>query len=242
MLAPRFRIVIWSLVATALVVGLGGCGRSNDGPGPDRPEVGCEPTGDLRADLGCSLRATGDSRADVVTNASTRLTVGSADWLSGWRVIRVEPRISPHALAFHLALSDVGVVRGLGAPAEVDRLARAAGVRIGDPVTAVAVGRLSVDVVLRGRSFGRVESVEDVPWLEPLSAGQQRTREHVRDVVRPPVARPAEAGWLVTVWTVDQPDPGRHELVRHELTIGGDGTVTEESKTVVTGLAVPTIY
>ena len=54
------------------------------------------------------------------------------------------------------------------------------------------------------------------------------------DRIGPAKAEQSSSGWTVEVWTISGAD-----LVRHETTIGTDGTVTDKTETVATDLPVP---
>ncbi|MCL2422725.1 MAG: hypothetical protein FWD11_02345 [Micrococcales bacterium] len=194
----------------------------------------------MREKLAASLAEVNTIEAEVVENPDTTLTPVEATWLSDWQVFDVQLMAVPHSYRFYAALSEKGTALILsGSPDSFVTMTRSAGVVVDDDSLATDVAVFYLDVT-RGfaRYSYRIDAVADIDWLPEPDADAQQQRADLEaeygDLVGPPAAEPAGAGWTVTVWMVDD-----RALVRHLLTVGADGAVEDRPEVVEADIPVP---
>jgi hypothetical protein len=210
------------------------------GTGPSSPRPTHDPEAAVRTQLADALRTTNPVNAGAVAQPTTRLDVVATDWLPGWQVVDVTVRSVPHPRRFSVGLSADGVTRHLsGKPQNFDAMLTDARIRVGAARTAVAVGETFLDSTRTFQRYSeRVEDLGRVEWNADLSPAERSARDRVLqtygDQVQAPRATPAGDGWTLTAWMVDG-----NTLVRHDLTIAANGTVTDAAEVVVRDLPVP---
>lgn len=195
---------------------------------------------DMRPRVADGLRELSGPKADLVAMEDTTLTPVDTDVVPGWTVIDVQNLAPPNPQRFFVGLADDGTVAYLtGDPDAFDRMVAAAGTTVDDAETATALANLRLDATREFTVFStRVESVDDIDWRPELDDAQAAERERIEqefgDVVAPAEATAEGDGWAVVSWTVTGQD-----LVRHDVTVGADGTVQDDPEVVATDLPVP---
>lgn len=233
------RQVTCLLVSALLALTLGGCGAD----GASDITTGTTRAGaDVRDRLAEGLATVSPHDAQLVKTSRTEVTPVEATWLRGWQVFDVLWSGPNHPVRFYAALSDDGTALMLtGSPESFSQMARSAQVVVDDATVAVEVGNLYLDVT---RDFyrwsERIDSMSDIEWRPDIDSDvamqQQRADLETQfgEIVQPPVARPSDSGWSVTIWmTYDR------SLVRHDLEIATDGAVHDSAEIVAADMPLP---
>jgi len=195
---------------------------------------------DVRTRLTQALRDDTTGLGDLVAQDDTTLTVLDTPWLDGWQVVDVLSRAGAHGARAYLALSDEGTVTVLtGRPeAFVDLLAEAS-VRVRDEATAVAVVDTYLDATRSFRRWSqRVATFDDVRLRPTLDDAAQATvdaaRTRLAAQIGPTSAQRRGDGFAVVAWVQDG-----DAVVRHDVDLTSDGTLTDHPSTQVSGLPAP---
>jgi hypothetical protein len=246
-LAPiRLAAVPAALGTAVLIAALSGC--TPQGPSsppssstsPSSSMTSAPDPGDVRGRLAAGLRDTSPANARLVSDAKTKLAPVSASWLTRWRIFDVTNQTPPHPRRIYAALSDDGRAVVLsGQPAAFSTMLTDAGVSVASAAVASEVAAVFLDSTRDFVAYAyRIDGVDDIRWRPTLTAEQQRARDGIvsayGDRVAPAEVKQASSGWTVSVWTVSDTD-----LVRHEVSIGADGSVTDKTETVASDLPVP---
>jgi len=195
---------------------------------------------DTRGRLAAGLQGSSPVNARLVSDPKTTLTPVEASWLPGWQVFDVQNQTPPHPRRVFAALSDAGEAVVLtGQPDSFSSMLKQAGVAVSSAEVAEQVAAVFLDSTRTYSTHSyRIADADDIRWLPTLTAEQQKTRDAVissyGDRIGPATAEQASSGWTVETWTIRGAD-----LVRHETTVGTDGTVTDKTETVATDLPVP---
>jgi len=195
---------------------------------------------DTRGRLAAGLQGSSPVNARLVSDPKTTLTPVEASWLTGWQIFDVQNQTPPHPRRVVAALSDAGEAVVLtGQPDAFSTMLKQAGVSVSSADVAAQVATVFLDSTRTYETLSyRVDDADDIRWLPTLTADQQKARDAVissyGDRIGPAKATQSSSGWTVEVWTISGAD-----LVRHETTIGTDGTVTDKTETVATDLPVP---
>jgi len=175
----------------------------------------------------------------MIGEPGTILTEVPLPWLSGWAVVDALNRTLAHPRRYFVALSDSGSAVVLtGQPSAFNDMVRGAAT-ISSDETAVSIATSFVDLTqdFVVASY-RVASVDEIRWLSKLNASQETAKEKiiadVKDRLVPAVAQRSGDAWDVTVWTVTGTS-----LIRHDMAVLADGTVTETTTEVVSDMPVP---
>lgn len=210
------------------------------GTSPSGPRPTNDPEAALRTRLADALRTDDPVGAGQVAQTSTALDVVDTGWLPGWQVVDVRVRSMPHPRRFYVGLSEDGRAEHLsGQPQRFDAMVTDARIRVRVGTTAIAVGETFLDSTRTFQRYSeRVEDLGRVGWGPGLSPAEQDARDRVLETygpqVRAPRATPAGEGWTSTFWMVDG-----SSLVRHDLTVAANGTVTDAPEVVARDLPVP---
>lgn len=235
-----------ALVAVTALVALPACTPEQRPPtSPPSSTPGTSVTGspdasDTRGRLAAGLQGSSPANARLVSDAKTTLTPVEASWLPGWQIFDVQNQTPPHPRRVFVALSDTGEAVVLtGQPDAFSAMLKQAGVALSSADVAAQVAAVFHDSTRTYTTLAyRIDEADDIRWLPTLTAEQQKARDAVvstyGDRIAPPKAEQSASGWTVEVWTISGAD-----LVRHETTIGTDGTVTDETETVASDLPVP---
>lgn len=195
---------------------------------------------DLRGRLAAGLQQDSPASSRLVADQQTTLTPVAAAWLPGWQIVDVESITPPHPKRFYAALSDDGQAQVLsGQPDRFSALLTAAGVSVS---SADDAGEIAVVFLDSTRDFVtlsyRVEKADDIGWRPSMTVEQQQVRDQVLadygDQITPPKASKSGSGWTVTAWTITGTD-----LVRHQVSVAGDGAVSDATEIVASDLPVP---
>lgn len=110
-----------------------------------------------------------------------------------------------------------------------------AGADVQDATAAEQVATAWYDATRRqDELWYRAGSVDDIDWQPIIDEREvERLKGEYADVLTAPAATPEGDGWKVTVWAVEQRD-----LVRHEVTVGRDGSVRDDPTTVERAMPV----
>jgi hypothetical protein len=184
---------------------------------------------DLQTQLAEALRPVEETYAELAADTATQVEIYPAPFLTRYEIYRVEHRNPSKPVVFYVGYAPGEQVYVLtGAPAELIALARVDGARIDSPDSAEAYTITFLETT-RSMSelFYVVESTDDVQFRPNLSPEQEQAKaafvEEYGPVIQPASAAPADYGYLVTVYAVrDQ------ALERHAVSVGPDGTVTDE--------------
>lgn len=193
----------------------------------------------MRTRLVTALTPAAPRIAALIEDPFTTLTVIPLPWLSAWTVVDAQNITPPHGQRYLLALSDDDAAEVLTGKPDAFNYVVKGSATVSSDETATSIATSFVDLT---RAFDvwsyRVESVDDIEWLPKLNASEVAERDKIvadnRAKIAPPAARQAANGWTVTVWTVTGLN-----LIRHDLTIAADGTVTDARTEVVAGMPVP---
>lgn len=233
-------------VVGLLLLAVVACSAPGSGPGeppstsPSSPRPTYDPDAALRTRLADALRADHRPSADLVARPSTALDVLRTGWLPGWQVVDVTVRSLPHPRRFFVGLSEDGRAEPLtGQPQRFAAMVTDAGVRVRAGTAAVDVGATFLDTTRTLLRYSeRVEDLSRVRWKTHLSPAERAIHDRVLTTygpqVRAPRATPAGDGWTATFWMVDG-----STLVRHDVTVGADGAVTDVPEVVARDLPVP---
>ncbi len=195
---------------------------------------------DTRGRLAAGLQGGSPVNARLVSDPKTTLTPVEASWLPGWQIFDVQNLTPPHPRRIFAALSDTGEAVVLtGQPDAFSTMLKQAGVSVSSADVAEQVAAVFLDSTQTFATLSyRIDDADDIRWLPTLTAEQQKARDAVistyGDQIGPAKAEQSSSGWTVEVWMITGSD-----LVRHETTIGTDGTVTDKTETVATDLPVP---
>lgn len=224
-----------------LVVALAGCGGA---PGaPDRPTTPPSTVsaqgGDLRTRLANAFGQSSPATALLVKDSDTTLNEIKLQGLTGWILVNVTNQRPPHPRQVAVALSDSGTGKVLsGHPEALNSVLRSnlSGL---DSVSAVTAAQTFLDLTRDTSTWSyRVQSADNINWLPKPNAEQAKRRDQVtaefKDQIAAPKAVEQSGGWLVTLWTVRGTD-----LVRHKITVGNDGSITDNQTVAASNLPVP---
>ena len=195
---------------------------------------------DARGRLADGLEGSSPVNARLVSDPKTTLTPVEASWLPGWQIYDVQNQTPPHPRRIFAALSEEGEALVLtGQPDAFSTMLKQAGVSVSSADVAEQVAAVFLDSTRTFTTLAyRIDDADDIRWLPTLTAEQQKARDAVistyADRIGPPEAEQSSSGWTVEVWMISGAD-----LVRHETTIGTDGTVTDKTETVASDLPVP---
>ena len=195
---------------------------------------------DTRGRLAAGLEGSSPVNARLVSDAKTTLTPVEASWLPGWQIFDVQNQTPPHPRRIYAALSDAGEALVLaGQPDAFSTMLKQAGVSVSSADVAAQVAAVFLDSTRTFTTLAyRIDDADDIRWLPTLTAEQQKARDAVISTygerIGPAKAEQSSSGWTVESWMISGAD-----LVRHETTIGTDGTVTDKTETVATDLPVP---
>lgn len=195
---------------------------------------------DVRGRLVAGLQDSSPATARLIRDAKTTLTPVEAPWLNGWQIVDALNQTPPHPRRVIVALSDAGAAVVLtGQPDAFTTMLQQAGVQVDSATVAAQVATVFLDSTRTFVTLAyRVESADDIQWRPTLTAAEEKTRDAVvsdhGDRITPARAEKASTGWTVESWMISGSD-----LVRHETTIGADGTVTDKTETVASDLPVP---
>jgi hypothetical protein len=236
-----------ALGAVVLIAVLSACSPE---PGPTSPPpsssspsstvVSSPDPGDVRGRLAAALQDTSPANARMVSDPKTSLTPLLASWLAGWQILDVQNQTPPHPRRFYAALSDTGqAVMLSGQPAAFSTMLTDAEVSVSSADVATEIAATFLDSTRDFVTYAyRIDDVDDIQWQPTLTAEQQKARDQIvseyGDQVAPASAEQTSSGWTVTVWMVSDTD-----LVRHEVSVGTDGTVSDKTETVASDLPVP---
>ncbi|HEY5786036.1 MAG TPA: hypothetical protein VIT65_14795 [Microlunatus sp.] len=232
-----------ALGAVILIAALAACSPAQGPTSPPTPGSSVSSTpdaGDVRGRLAAGLRDTSPANASLVENAKTTLTPVPATWLPGWQILDVVNLTPPHPRRLYAGLSDDGRALVLtGQPDNFSTMLTEAGVSVVSATVATDVAGVFLDATRDFVTLSyRVDGVDDIRWRPKLTAEQEKARDQVvstyGDEVSPAKAVQAASGWTVTTWSVTGTD-----LVRHQVSLGADGTVGDKTEVVASDLPVP---
>lgn len=241
----RFVRSTTALAAVVSLFALPGCSpaQSPTSPPSTTPSSSVASTpdpSDLRGRLAAGLQGTSPVNARLVSEPKTTLEPVDTAWLTGWQVLDVQNQTPPHPRRIYAALSDSGdAVVLTGQPAEFSSMLQQVGVSVGSAAVAEDVAAVFLDATRTFATYSyRIDGVDDIKWRPQLTADQQSARDQVVSAygkqIASATAEQSSSGWMVIVWTVSGTD-----LVRHQVTIGSDGTVADQTETVASDLPVP---
>lgn len=207
-------------------------------PFPARPVPATQEQLDRLAD---ALRGLGSPLADRLAGPTVAVADGHVPDFPRWEVLTVAEQGAEHAVMTSVAVAREGRDPQAaildGSPETWARLVE--GIEVDDPAAARHVAERYLGYAAGGRRVTVVSDESGVPWLDPWSEASaevlRRGQAAVAGAVEPPLVEEAHDGWRVRLSVVDQ-----DRLVCHELTLRRDGTVVDDSVTVVASdLLVP---
>lgn len=213
---------------------------SSPSPTSTSSAVATPDASDVRGRLALGLRDISPVSSRLVSDPQTTLDPVPASWLTGWQILDVQNLTGTHPRRFYAALADDNRVLVLtGQPASFSTLLTESGGPVATAAVAAEVASVFLDSTRAFVTYSyRIESVDDIAWRPTLDAEQQRARDEVVSTygtqIAPAQAKQASSGWTVSVWTVSDTD-----LVRHQVRIGSDRTVTDTTETLASDLPVP---
>ncbi len=245
-----------TLAAAAAVLGtvlvLGAC-TDGEAPGPSgttdaTSSPGGGPTatptsdaeGDVRDRLVQALQDDTTGLGDLVSQADTSLTVLETPWLQGWQVVDVLSRAGSHGTRAYVGLSQDGTAVLLsGAPDAFVEILGSGAASVPDEDTAVQVVDTYLDATRSFRGWSeRIASFDDVRLRPDLDAEAQASVDAARatlaDQVAPTAAVSRGDGFDVVAWVQDGA-----AVVRHEVHVGRDGSLSDRPATLVSDLPAP---
>lgn len=155
--------------------------------------------------------------------------------ITGWQVYEIIREDAPHIPSAVVAMNDQDQAMLLtGSPESFSTLT--SGVTIAD---AEQAGALAASFLELTRDTSRltypVASFDDLRWTSQPNADEVAAKEQARqdlaDQIQSPSVADGSDGWVVTSWSGDQ-----DTIVRHETTVGRDGTVSDSTTVVAQGL------
>lgn len=190
----------------------------------------------MKDQIGTALEDMSPSIARPVRADGTTATPVDAAALGDWQVVDVLSREGAHPQRWFMGVKGEGseVVVLSGFPERWSRVAEGAQVTSGDQAVELATVRADATRDMT-KGYTRIEAVDDIRFLPKHSPEQTDriaaiTRDH--DVT---LARATGQGpWEVRLWTVTDGD-----LVRHDVRVATDGSITDTPEVVERGLPVP---
>jgi hypothetical protein len=199
------------------------------------------PDAALRDVLAAALEPSAPVSADVLRAPETTLERYALAPLRRYALWQVYYPGDMHAVVFFVAYAPDGPVMSLtGQPDAFVELARADGLSIGDPASAVAYARAYLETTRSmAELFYLVASVDDVMFL-PAPSDEERARiaafrATYAEVIQPPSAAPDGPPFTVTIYAIRE-----QALERHTLTVARDGAIADDVTTLATD--APTVY
>jgi len=219
------------LVAAGLLCGgcaSGGGAASGTSAPPTSPTTTTTTTqgGDMRSALAAGLRDTSPVLSALVAKPTTTLAEAPLPGASGWKVVDITSPVPPHPQRAFVGLHESGrTVLLSGRPDGFASVTQ--GLEVADAGDAVTLATTYIDATRSMSTLGyRVEKPADVRWRPTLDAEQAKVRDaflaEQGEQLAAPRAKAVDGGWTVTVWTITG-----SQLVRHDLTVRADGTVTD---------------
>ena len=192
----------------------------------------------MRTKLAQALSAS-PSMLSLVNDEKTRFTELPAPWLTGWTVVDALNRTPPHPRRATIALSDDGVAKVLsGFPDRFPDVVRGhAKADTPDVAASIAAAYLDWTNGYQKLTY-RVQSAADIRWKPTMSASDQSARDAFLagqgKSIGAPSPTQSAGGWALTLWTIANTD-----LVKHDMVVGADGTVTDTTTVAAGGLPLP---
>lgn len=156
--------------------------------------------------------------------------------LSDWRLVEIRAT-GRRAFMWVIAYMPEGEPRTIVLTGKPDRWTQLTdGASVEDGAAAVAVARAWYDSTRRtSELWYRAESVDDIDWQGHVDEDSVAHLKHTyRETIRPPaVTRVDDGGWILSLWTVQQGD-----LVRHDLVVGDDASVLDTTETMEESMPV----
>jgi hypothetical protein len=230
-----------ALAVAALV--LAGCsGASGDsGGGGTAKTPKSRPDEGMRTTIKTALTQAGrTTEADIVTRGGTRLTPVQAPFLKTWKIIQVDYRQGAHPVMFHVAVGGSQAQLLTGTPEAFGRVTAADGTQVTDAASAAQVGRTFLETTRPpGKLTYVVGNVNEIKFRPGISGSAAQRRDEIvakyGTVVRPLTAgAPKGAVFTVTAFVVQD-----RELQERSLLVNRQGSVTEQSRTLVPDLPTP---
>lgn len=241
-----------TLAATLVAVALSACGSSapTQPPGttgtattqstmtPTTKTPSTTGTGgtDMKDQIATTLEDRSPHIANAVRAEHTTVTPVDATALGDWQVVDVLSRGAAHPQRWFMGVkgegSDVVVLSGF--PERWSRVVEGAQVTSADQ--AVELATVHADATRdMTKGYTRIESVDDIRFLpKPSPEQKDRIAAITRDHDVTPAKATGQGPWEVRLWTVTDGD-----LVRHDVRVATDGSITDTPEAVERDLPVP---
>lgn len=176
--------------------------------------------------------------ATMIRSSHTRATPVPVEALGPWQVVDVTHDGTAHPLRWFLGheptTGETCVLSG-----HQEHWAQVIeGAQVRDAAQAAELAGVHSDATRdMGLGYTRLGSVDDIRWLpHPTDTQRERIAALTRDLARVITAPTATGGgpWEVTLWTVTDGD-----LLRHDVVVQTDGSVTDRLVVVEANLPVP---
>lgn len=173
--------------------------------------------------------------AQVIDEQPTEVRETSLPAVTSWRIVEVRAT-GERPFTSVVAYPTSGDPRTVVLTGNPDAWAQVTdGASVEDEETALQVARVWYDSTRNATELWyRAESVDDVDW-QPVIDQDEVTRlknEYATKITAPTATRDGD-GWTVTLWSVQQRD-----LVRHDLRIGADASVSDDATTLERAMPV----
>ena len=190
----------------------------------------------MKDQIATALEDVSPSIARAVRADGTTATPVDAAALGDWQVVDVLSRGGAHPQRWFMGVkgegSDVVVLSGV--PERWSRVVEDAQVTSADQ--AVELATVHADATRdMTKGYTRIEAVDDIRLLPKLSPEQtDRIAAITRDHDIAPAKATGQGPWEVQLWTVTDGD-----LVRHDVRVATDGSITDTPEVVERDLPVP---
>lgn len=235
-------------VSCALALALTACGADDPAPtgsSGSTPTTASSQTttpttvGDpVRDAIIAAMQGQSQTIVELASNEETTLRELPASALKGWKVLELTLATPPHPRRAMIGLADDGrAVILMSQPANFATVAEGASVTSADQAVELAQTYIESTGNLAQPSYA-VASIDEVRFLPRPNADQAaliaKTKKEQASAVTPPNATKDGTGWTVVTWWVSA-----GQLVKHETSIAGDGSVKDAPTVVVDRLPVP---
>ncbi|MBA4086066.1 MAG: hypothetical protein C0493_14265 [Kytococcus sp.] len=233
---------VWAMTAAALcLVPVSACaGDTTTDPSTTQAPTRSTTTGgkDMQEEIATTLEATSPTIARAVRADTTSISPIEAAALGDWQVVDVLPSGGGHPQRWFMGIKDSGreVVVLSGFPERWEQVIEGARVTSADEAEELAAVHADATRDMT-KGYARLSSVDDIrfvptPSEEETARIEAVRRDHADDISAATVT--GDGPWIVELWTVTDGD-----LVRHDVTVGTDGAITDATEVVEADLPVP---
>lgn len=238
---PRRGPVAVCLLVLALGV-LTGCGGSGADPSGGTSSNASTAAGTAAEErLREALAAEGSPVRELLDDPATTVTERTSPF-PRWSLLDVEHLGPNHPSGWTFAVSDDGDPRAINLAARPTDWGQVIdGLRVTSQDEALALAATYVELThAPEEAVYVVKDVDEIRWLPAHSEHAKKAvatdRRRVRGQPHPARITGSEDGWVVTLTAMHQ-----DRLVTHELSVGEDGSVAEQTRDLETGLATTVV-